>query len=80
VSNSFALAARFHATADPRRDPSADRFRAPGLLRKAWRLRRKRISYLWLAAKIGAKNLFRRRKRTIPIGRPAAKPPAKLAA
>lgn len=80
VSNSFALAARFHATADPRRDPSADRFRAPALLRKAWRLRRKRVGYLWLATKIGFKNLFRRRKRTVPIEATVAKPPAKMAA
>lgn len=62
-SNSYELAARFHATADPLRDPSADRTRAPLLLVKAWQLRPKRVGYLWRATKIWWSELLRRQKR-----------------
>ncbi len=80
VSNSYALAARYHATADPRRDPSADRSRAPSLYRKAWRFRKKRISYLWQAAKIGISEIFRRHKRPIQDPTPIEDPAVKRAA
>ncbi len=80
VSNAYVLAARFHARSDPSRDPSADRSRAPSLLRKAWRLRKKRVGYLWQAVKISTSQLFRRRKHSPPTPNTAAKPVAKRAA
>jgi GT2 family glycosyltransferase len=46
ASKAYALAARFHAKADPLHDRSADRSRAPWLMLKAWRLRQKRVGYL----------------------------------
>ncbi len=80
VSDLYALAAQLHATADPRCDPSADRTRAPRLFRKAWRLRKKRVGYLWQAVKIGTSELFRRRKHPIATPATAAKSAVKRAA
>lgn len=72
ASNSYELSARLHATTNPSNDASADRSRAPALLIKAWRLRPKRISYLWRAAKLYVTDLFRRRKS--PVASPAVTP------
>lgn len=61
VSMQYALAARYHATSNPKYDPSADASRAPRLWLKAWRLRPKRVGYLLSAAMQTVKQLRRRR-------------------
>ena len=59
LANSYALAAKLNDSLDPSCDPSADHTRAPQLLWKAWRLQPTKFQYLWEAAKIGIKNMFR---------------------
>lgn len=84
ASNSYELAARLHATTDPKQDPSADPSRAAALIIKAWRLYPKRIHYLWRAVKYAAVSAIRRPRRPAPAQSTAAiavgPPPQKRAA
>jgi glycosyltransferase involved in cell wall biosynthesis len=59
VARAYVRAAEFHKKANPVRDPSADRSRAPKLLWRAWRVRRQHIDYLWMAFKLTVSNAFR---------------------
>jgi glycosyltransferase involved in cell wall biosynthesis len=76
ASNSYELAARLHATTNPEKDPSADPSRAAGLMLKAWRLRRRRISFLLRAARYRMVDLLRHRRGRAPV-QAAAAPDAK---
>jgi hypothetical protein len=62
ASKAFLLAARFHNSADPTRDPSADPTRTAGLLLHAWRLRPKRVGHLVEGCLRKLGDLIRRRK------------------
>lgn len=61
AAQAYVNAAKYHSKEDPSRDPSADASRAAGLMMKAWRLRRGRYNYLWDAARMAVKSMFRRR-------------------
>jgi glycosyltransferase involved in cell wall biosynthesis len=66
LAKSYRWAARCHAHDDPVRDVSANRSRAAGLMFKAWRLRPKRVDYLWEAVVFGLRYGFRARPRPTP--------------
>jgi glycosyltransferase involved in cell wall biosynthesis len=60
VSNWYAEAARLHIDKGWKHDPSADPFKAPRLLAKAWRFQPRRVSLLTRAAKLAVKARLRR--------------------
>ncbi len=76
VSNLYVLAAKLHATTDPRFNPTADPSRAPSLFRKAWRLKKNRVGCLWQAAKIGTSQLFQRNEGANHASLSFAEPPS----
>jgi glycosyltransferase involved in cell wall biosynthesis len=76
----FLHAAQLHATADPARDPSADRSRVGPLLLRAWRLRPTHLEYLWQGAKLSVLDWLRPPRSTAPSPSRRAEPPRRAAA
>lgn len=76
ASKAYLLAARFHATSNPLYDPSADRSRAAGLFFKGWRLRPKRLLYLFKSLWYGAENRVRAFRRPATVAALPAETPA----
>jgi GT2 family glycosyltransferase len=70
AAKAFLLAAQFHRTADPACDPSADRQRAGSLMLRGWRLRPKRLKYLFAGLWLIARQSARRDKRVCEIPPP----------
>ena len=63
AAKAYMLAAKFHRSASPLHDPSADASRTPKLMLKSWRLQPKRFTSLLLGSWLGAVELFRVRRR-----------------
>jgi glycosyltransferase involved in cell wall biosynthesis len=59
VSRSYLRAAEFHINSRRQNDSSADRYRAPRLLLRAWYFRRNHVDYLWRAFKLTIRNALR---------------------
>jgi glycosyltransferase involved in cell wall biosynthesis len=74
AAKAYANAAKLHANSNPSHDSSADASRAAGLMMKAWRLHRNHVDYLWDAARMAPKSMFRR------CPAPPIAPPAGVAA
>jgi glycosyltransferase involved in cell wall biosynthesis len=62
TAKAYIRAAEAHATLDPKADPSADRTRVAPLLLHAWRIRPKRLKYLFRGLRIGLVDRLRGRK------------------
>lgn len=76
AASGYALAARSHATLSPAADPSADATRAAKLYRTAWRLDRRRISYLMKSIYCTLRFGMRRAPALKIVSIPVAKPQA----
>jgi Glycosyl transferase family 2 len=76
AAKAFYMAAQFHLTQDPRRDPSADPTRTAALLLHAWRLRRRHIDWLLQGAARSVKNLFLRPRQPVSIASVVTPPAA----
>ena len=70
AAKAYLLAARFHLTANSAADPSADRRRAGSLMLKAWRLRPKRVKYLFAGTWLVVRERLRRRKHLCEVPPP----------
>jgi glycosyltransferase involved in cell wall biosynthesis len=74
AAKAFSLAARFHRTANPKFDPSADKSRAAMLMLRSWRIQPKRVGNLLRGLWFGAANVVTFRSRPVQSASPFRAP------